>query len=95
MIRYTVVWDTDVEVPYVNAWLAGDAHLRAMLTNIANWVDANLAEDAHIKGQALPEQSARVIDVPIAGTAAHITAIFRALPDDRIVRVTRFVFREP
>jgi hypothetical protein len=95
MIRYTVVWDADVEVPFTYSWIAGDARLRAILTNIANWVDTNLAEDAHVKGQALPEQSARVIEIPVPGTDAQISAIFRASPDDRMVRVTRFIFREP
>ena len=95
MIRYTIVWDADVEVPFTNAWIAGDARLRAILTSVANWVDENLAEDAHVKGQALTEQSARAIDVPVAGTEAHIIAIYRVSTDDRIVRVTRFVFRVP
>ncbi len=95
MIRYTVVWDADVEVPFTNAWIAGDARLRAILTSVANWVDANLMDDAHDKGRALADQSARIIEVPIAGTEAHISAIFHGSLDDRVVRVTRFIFREP
>jgi hypothetical protein len=45
MTRYTVVWDPDVEVPFIGYWVAGDSQTRATLTEIANWVDANLAED--------------------------------------------------
>lgn len=95
MIRYTVVWDADVEVPFTNAWIAGDARLRAILSGVANWVDANLMEDAHDKGQTLADQSVRIIEVPIIDTEAHISAIYRVSTDDRIVRVTRFVFRVP
>jgi hypothetical protein len=46
MIRYTVVWDADVEAPFIDAWLASDSLTRAMLTEIANWVDQNLAVNA-------------------------------------------------
>ena len=50
MTRFTVVWDADVQTSFINAWLASDSHTRAILTEIANWIDAYLAEDADVKG---------------------------------------------
>ena len=41
MTRYTVLWDEDVEGPFIDAWVAGDSRVRAILTEAANWVDAN------------------------------------------------------
>ena len=93
MTRYTVVWDRDVEVPFMNAWIAGNSQTRAILSEVANWVDKNLAEDPDRKGEPCPEHSARQIDVPIPGSSAHVSATFRVLPDDRQVRVICLVFR--
>jgi hypothetical protein len=59
MTRYTVIWDEDVEGPFIEAWLAGDSRIRAILTEAANWVDANLGEDPDRKGQPVSDQSAR------------------------------------
>lgn len=64
MTRYTVAWDQDVEVPFMHAWLAAHSELRASLTEIANWVDRELATDPDIKGQPHPKSSDRVIEMP-------------------------------
>ena len=45
MIRYTVVWDADVESKLLEAWLAGDSRSRSILTEIADWIDTQLATD--------------------------------------------------
>jgi hypothetical protein len=95
MTRYTVVWDADVESRFIAAWTAGDSRMRANLTDIANWVDTNLAEDAERKGQALAELDARVIVVPVSGTAARVSVTYQVLPNDRQVRIVRLVFRGP
>ncbi|MEX0613296.1 MAG: hypothetical protein WD738_02495 [Pirellulales bacterium] len=50
MTRYTVVWDADVEVSFINAWIAGDSRSREILIEIANCVDTILAEDPDKKG---------------------------------------------
>jgi hypothetical protein len=55
--RYTVVWDADLEAHFVDAWVGSDSQTRALLTDIANWIDANLAVDPELQGQ---EQSASV-----------------------------------
>jgi hypothetical protein len=90
MTRYTVVWDADVEAALANAWIAGDSAMRSTLTAIADWIDAYLAEAPDIKGEPLPELSARMVSVPLSIAPARVEATF---PDDRLVRVTRLVFR--
>jgi hypothetical protein len=52
MTRYTVVWDREVESQFINDWIDGDSHTRSVLTAIANWIDATLAEDPESKGRA-------------------------------------------
>jgi len=93
MNRYTVIWDKDVEEPFVNAWVAGDSQLRATLTEIANWVDRALAEGPDTKGQPRSEQTVRVIVVPLSSSSARVSVAYQILPDDRVVRVVRLVFQ--
>ena len=93
MTRYTVVWDQDVEVPFINAWIAGDVHTRAILTYLGNWLDANLTDDPQRKGEARSETDARQIDISIPGTLTHVSAVYQVLADDRQVRVVRLIFR--
>jgi hypothetical protein len=93
MTRFTVVWDRNVEIPFMKAWILGNSQTRAVLSAVANWLDANLAEDPDTKGEPRPEQSARQIDVPIPGSSSHVLATFQVLADDRQVRVVRLVFR--
>jgi hypothetical protein len=76
MTRYTVVWDEDVEDPFINAWVAGDSQMRSTLTEIANWVDANLAADPDRKGQPSSDKSARVIVVPLANSSARVSVAY-------------------
>jgi hypothetical protein len=92
MTRYTVVWDADVEAALVNAWIAG-LSMRSTLTAIADWLDTYLVEDPDVKGQPVPELSARMIAVPLSIAPARVEATFQVFPDDRLVRVTRLVFR--
>jgi hypothetical protein len=92
MTRYTVVWDSDVEVSFINAWIAGTSLTRAILSEVANWLDTTLAEDPDQKGQPRTADTARQIDIPIRSTPAHITAIYQVVPEDRLVRVIRLVF---
>jgi len=93
MTRYTVVWDKDVETALANAWLLGDSQIRSTLTSIADWLDAQLAEDAEIKGQTFSEPSVRTIDVPLSIATARVEATYQVFADDRVVRLTRLVFR--
>jgi hypothetical protein len=93
MTRYTVVWDADVETPFMNAWIAGDSRTRAVLTEIADWVDKQLAENPDVQGRPCPELSARTLDVPLASSAARVSVTYQVLRDDRLVRVIQFAFR--
>jgi hypothetical protein len=93
MTRHTVVWDEDVEGPFINAWVAGDSQMRATLTEVANWVDVNLAEDPDKKGRPRPDESARVIAVPISTSPARVSATYQIYPDDRQVRVVCLIAR--
>ena len=93
MTRYTVVWDVDVEAPFMNFWIASDSHMRAILTEIANWIDKNLSEDADLKGRPHADSTDRTAVVPLAGRRANVVVTYRVIPDDRLVRVTRRTFR--
>ena len=92
MIRYTVVWDAEVEAAFIRAWVRSDSRIRAILSEIANWVDENLAQDADRKGQPA-EESTRVLAVPVSETDANVSVAFRVATDDRQVRIIRMVFR--
>lgn len=93
MTRYTVVWDEDVEVPFISAWIAGDSQFRAILTEAANWVDANLADDPDRKGQPLSGESARVVAVPISESPARVSVTYQIFPDERQVRIICMILR--
>jgi hypothetical protein len=93
MTRYTVVWDDDAEAAYLSAWIAGDSRMRVILTRISDWIDANLASDAEIKGRAVPAQSARAIDVSLPNTNSQVSVTYQVSPDDRRVRVIRVTVR--
>lgn len=51
MMRYTIVWDYEVELSLAKAWVAGDSQMRAVLTEIADWIDTSLGKSAEHKGQ--------------------------------------------
>jgi hypothetical protein len=93
MTRYTVVWDMEVEASLTKAWIAGNSAMRSALTAIADWIDSFLSDDPDLKGQYLPELSARTIAVPLSISPARVEVTFQVFPDDRLVRVTRLVFR--
>ena len=91
MTRFTVLWDTDLEQHFIRAWVESDSETRAALTDIANWIDANLAIDPHIKGQEATE-SVRILAVPVS--SARVSIAFQVFQEDRQVRILRLVFRK-
>lgn len=93
MSRYTVVWDIEVEAGFVDAWIAGDTKTRALLTAIAQQVDANLREDPDQKGVAWVDQDVRIWAVPVSGSSARVSGTYRITPADRQVRVARLMIR--
>ena len=93
MTRYTVVWDPELENAFASAWIAGDSKMRSTLTAISDWLDAQLAEDPEVKGWPRPDLAARTVDVPLSISSARVEATYKVLPADRLVRVTRLVFR--
>ena len=92
MTRYTVVWDKEVEDPFMNAWFAADSHRRAVLTAIANWIDRELAVDPGIKGR--PQPVGRVIEVTLPNSTTRVSVTYRVFPEDRQVRLTLLVIRD-
>lgn len=92
-MRYTVVWDAEVESQFISGWLAGDSQMRTILTEIANWVDKNLADDPDQQGQPRSDLSARILAVPVSGTPARVSVTYQDLPNDRQVHVVRLVIR--
>ena len=93
MTRFTVVWDSDLENALANTWMAGDSKLRLALTEVADWIDSNLVEDHTSK-------VSRSLTLQRASSTCHFPFHMReskrptkSFPDDRLVRVTRLVFR--
>jgi hypothetical protein len=93
MARFTVVWDNDVEAPFISYWMAGDSETRTHLTEIANWVDANLSEDPDQKGRPHLGLGARIIAVPLSKSPARVSVTYEVSPEDRLVRVIRLTLR--
>lgn len=93
MTRYTVIWDEDVEGPFIDAWAGGDSRVRAILTEAANWIDVHLAEDPEHQGKPVIDESARVVAVPVSEAAARISATYQCFPDERQVRVICLILR--
>lgn len=93
MIRFTVTWDEDIEDPFIEAWVAGDSQMRATLTEIANWVDTQLADDPASKGEETDEPYTRVLAVPLTQSPAHVSVAYQVIAADRIVHVIRLTFR--
>ena len=93
MNRYTVIWDPDVEARFIGAWVAGDPQTRAILTEVADWIDASLAVDPGTKGLARDDLGVRILAVPCTRSTARVSATYQILPEDRQVRVVRLTFR--
>jgi hypothetical protein len=93
MKRFTVVWDEDVEAGFINRWIAGDERMRAILSEIANWVDKNLAEDPECKGQVRNDLNARILAVPLVDSPLRASVSYEVWPDDLRVHVIRLTLR--
>jgi hypothetical protein len=91
MAHYTVIWDQELESNYTEMWTRSGSETRAILTSIANWVDDELAVDPDTKGEIRPEIEGRVLAVPVPG--ARVSVLYQVATADRIVYVTRFIFR--
>jgi hypothetical protein len=94
MTRYTVIWDEEVESAFINYWSASDSITRMMLTEAANWIDSNLAENPEAKGQARPDLPARIIAVPLSMFTTRVAATYEVWPNDRLVRVLLLTVRK-
>ena len=94
MIRYTVVWDPELDDSFNNAWIDSDSQMRSALTAISNWLDAELAENPDKKGQPRSTDAARVIELPLSVSSVRVEAIYHVFPDDRLVRLNQLVFRD-
>jgi hypothetical protein len=92
IIRYTVVWDPDVESGFIELWTASDSQFRAVLTDIANWVDTNLSVDPDCKGQERSDLAARVLTIPMSAVRASV--VYQVISEDRVVRVVRLTVRK-
>ncbi|MEX2170155.1 MAG: hypothetical protein WD851_12660 [Pirellulales bacterium] len=87
------MWDADVEAHFIGAWVSCDSQARAVLTDIANWVDRNLADDPNEKGRAIDDLAARILAVPVSASTARVSVTYQVLTDDRQVRVVRLTIR--
>lgn len=93
MTRFTVVWDIDVESKFINAWAAGDATTRAFLTEVANWVDSNLAAEPELRGTAWTEPNTYIAVVPTQFPTARVSVTYQISAEDRLVRIVRLLIR--
>jgi hypothetical protein len=75
------------------AWLFCDSDGRAILSEIANWLDRELGLDPHLKGRPALELPLRTIDVVLKSTTAQVSAVYEVRAEDRLVRVQRLRFR--
>ncbi len=75
MTQFTILWDADLERHFIDAWVDSNSETRAMLTEIANWVDAYLEFDPHMKGQETAD-SVRILTIPIH--AARVSIVNRS-----------------
>ncbi|HZL88489.1 MAG TPA: hypothetical protein VFB96_08975 [Pirellulaceae bacterium] len=91
MSRFTVHWDDQVQADFVNAWVKADSPTRTILTDLANAVDAALAQSPESIGRFVPEEGGRVVTVVI-GVAA-VSVFYQTVTKDRSVLVLRMVFR--
>jgi hypothetical protein len=87
MARCTVVWDREVESAFIDAWVDGDSERRAILREIANWIDMNLADIPEEKGQPGLDL-ARVVAIPLSRSAARASVAFHVFPNDRLANHT-------
>jgi hypothetical protein len=78
MVRYTVLWHTDVVNELANLWIA--YHDRSALSVAADQIDALLATDAHLKGNLF-----RIGERTIA--SGPLSVLFRVDESDRKVMV--------
>jgi hypothetical protein len=92
MTRYTVVWDSGVEVAFVEAWIEGDSQLRAALSEVANWADRNLKDSPELMGELDPDQ-ARFVAVPLSASHTRASVAYKVSSEDRIVRIIRLTIR--
>jgi hypothetical protein len=92
MLGYTVIWDADVEAPFIDAWVNGDPQTRANLTKIANWVDKALGSNPENKGQLRQDLSARILEVPVSHSSLKVAVTYTISESDRLVRVVRITF---
>jgi hypothetical protein len=90
MTKYTVLWDADLERDFIDSWARSDSRTRAVLTEIANRVDALLSVSPQSKGIKEAE-SIRLLDLTTA--AAKASVAYQVLDKHRQVRVIRLTFR--
>ena len=93
MMRFTVLWDKDVEEAYLSHWIEGDSRKRAILTELANGVDSQLAENPENKGQLHSDLNVRILAVPVASSPIRVSVSFKVSSKDRCVNVIRLTLR--
>ena len=92
-MRFTVVWDNDVEASFIRNWVAASSQMRGTLTEVANWVDTNLSVDPESKGQLRPDLGARIVGVPLLSSRARVSVTYEVWAEDHLVHVIRITFR--
>lgn len=95
MNRYTVVWDDNVQAAFEEAWISSNSENRAVLREIADWIDSKLAQDPDQLGADPSDDGTLTLTVPLTSSAAIVTTIFQILPLDRLVRVVLITCKAP
>ena len=90
MIRFTVVWEWELQADFIRTWIDADSRLRAALTQASNWIDRNLCTDPERLGRpSAVDPTCRAIHVPDAGDFS-IVALYRVRHEDRQVDIVAF-----
>lgn len=90
MIRFTVVWERELQADFMRTWIDADSPLRASLTHASNWIDRNLCTDPERQGRASAvDPTCRAIHVPETGDFS-IVVLYRVRREDRQVDVVAF-----
>ncbi|MCC7473887.1 MAG: hypothetical protein IT425_00705 [Pirellulales bacterium] len=93
MKRYTVTWDKDVEESFIENWMTAAPEVRKHLTEMADWVDENLAVAPNKLGHLRLDQVSRIAVVPISSEVAWASVTYRVSEEDCVVRVVCLLYR--
>ena len=87
-MRFTVTWTDEASESLTKLWLATDPKQRGRLSRCADFLDAELRRDAHLKGALLHgHEPARVMGTPGEFGFPPLVFLYLVSVDDCLVTV--------